>query len=203
MGVNSYIDKLNARCIYRHVMRKTQAMLYLDALDLDSPSMKICMQEYDRDAPPKGRVRKEICTYIPLPAFLRLSHDVLTGVYLHERMQRRKAPQSVNRPYFVAEGGSEREGKLLARRFTLVDNNYREDAFFAFASSEWDAKRGPFGKFIPIDERKPNMSLYLIMPNETLKEFVLVGKAYAESYIQNDLNNRLKAIRDLRGQEVL
>ena len=51
---------------------------------------------------------------------------------------------------------------------------------------------------MPKSGAKPTANIYINIPDDDLKELVLVGDAYIKAFIQSDLERRLDALRELR-----
>lgn len=193
--------KINSRCVYKYTGQKTQLLLYIDSFRLDPPSIKMITQKYDKNAPEGQRVLAQIETYIPFPAFLRISNDVLRGVYLAEKRKREKLnseagiqidPRNLT-PYFEKWGGTQKEGSLYARVISIIDDTYGKTSF-AISTVYGYGERGGNREIRLKRGVKPLQSIYIAIPDTDLKELCLIGTAYIESYIQLDLQNRLCSV---------
>ena len=150
---------------------------------------------------------KEITVFIPIGRFLLLAHNVLAGVYASQKRARSSSreAQGTNEwpePYFTQVGakygkstGSDGD-KDYSRKFSIVDGR-SNDMAFAFLLSEAEGTVNNLGGVSQNKGAKPT-TIYIGMPNDDLKEFALIGKAYIEQYISFDLVTRLKAVRKQR-----
>lgn len=191
----------NLRNIYSRITEKRSIFLSIDALDMVSnsgapyPCMKVSMANIDLQQGKGNRAESEMF-FIPLQRFLLLCHDVLSGNMAKQKMLAMKSGVK-GTVYFEQKGGGKNtSGEVLARRLSVVDG--LGDAYFAFLGSVIEASFGKNGSVVPNAGASPKLSLFMNMPNDELKEFCLMGQAYAQAYIQAELQRRLPIIRNER-----
>lgn len=204
----------NSRNIFEHFTNKRALFLCIDALDFKSkssgeaaPRLKIRCCDYDTSKPTYQRITSEVDAYIPISKFMLLSHDVLSGVYFRQKQARTAQPKPGDKylPYFEYFGGSSQYDRqtphIISTRFALV-NGMGNDAEFAFLATSGPGKISGTGGIIPLPKDEggssPTQSIFINMPNDTLKEFCLIGTAYIEQFIAFDLEARLNVVRSQR-----
>lgn len=188
----------NDRNIYTRITAKSGIFLSIDALDFKSkstgeakPCMKIRCAQYDNNRASGSKETAEISTYIPLPKFLRFCHETLMGVYV----KRKKDEVSGQRAYFTHYGG-ETHKPVVSRQLSLVDG--LGNASFAFLATEGPGIMTAEGGITPEKGAPPTKSIFINMGDDELKEFCLIGKAYAEQFVNIDLQRRLMSVRQMR-----
>ena len=184
---------INDRCIYKYTSKSAQLILTIDALDLDTPSMKLILQKYDRNKERGDRIIAQVDTYLPVPVFLRLKQDVFSGYLL--KMQRARETD----PYFEERGGFERQGSLVARKLALIPDTYGKTSFALYGEYA-PGVRGENNMISPREGCKAISRVYLPMPDEKLKELLLIGGEYISAYVQMDMARRLESVRGYRRQ---
>lgn len=191
----------NLRNIYSRITEKRSIFLSIDALDMVSnsgapyPCMKVSMSNIDLQKGKGDRADTEMF-FIPLQRFLLLCHDVLSGNMVKQKKLAMKSGAK-GTVYFEQKGGGKNtSGEILARRFSVVDG--LGDAYFAFLGSVTPASFGKNGSVVPNAGASPKLSLFMNMPNDELKEFCLIGQAYAQEYIHAEFQRRMPIIRNER-----
>lgn len=177
--------ELNNRCVYRYQLRATQMFLFLDALDLENPAMKLRFEKYDRGAEPGSRVTRSIDVYLPVQKFLMLAQRLTDGSLL-----------SRPSPFFEHYSGTKADGKLVSKHMTILPGKGSQYAFFA---EQMEGERGKNNLIVPASgSQQDKVYVYLSPPDDDVLEFAMVGKAYAEAFVQTDLQRRLAIIRKHR-----
>lgn len=199
---NSYAA-LNTRNIYERITDKKGLFLCIDALDFKklssgepSPRMKMRFCAFDKEKNEGGKVEQQIDIYVPLQHFLLLCHDVLSGVLARRQAQNKAGESPSYATYFENYGGSSAL-PILSTKLAVV-NGMGASANFAFLATAGPGELTSTGGIIPKRDQKPTQSIFINMPNDELKEFCLIGRAYAEQYIGLDLQARLSVIRNQR-----
>lgn len=199
----------NSRNIYEYFTPSHALFLCIDALDFKSkssgepdPRLKIRLCNYDESLPVKKRISSDLSVYLPLPRFLLLAHDVLNGVALSKKRASAAGQAKEKYPaYFVQYGGIYTE-PVRSTKFILT--NGLGTAQFAFLASVGPGvinKNGGISPVAPGGDKNsqvataPLQSIFINMPDDTLKEFCLIGQAYANQYIALDLQTRLHEVR--------
>jgi hypothetical protein len=104
--------------------------------------------------------------------------------------------------YFEQYGGTKKP-PITSTKFSVV-NGLGEQASFAFLANSGPGKIVPTGGIVPIRPNEagpgaaPSSSIFINMPDDSLKEFCLIGRAYAEQFIGLDLQTKLSIVRDHR-----
>ena len=191
-------SRFNSRNIYEKITDKRALFLCLDALDFSAPSgapsprLKVRCCNYDSDLAAGEKITSEVDAFIPLSKFLVLCHNILTGVYYRQKVKNAGASSS---PYFTHFGGTVGP-PICSKRFAVVDG--KGDASFAFLATSGAGSLGKNSEITPAKGASPDQSIFINMPDDEMKEFCLIGKAYAEQYIALDLETRLKEVRRQR-----
>lgn len=202
----------NLRNIYERITPYNGVFLSVDALDFiskssgaPSPRMKIRLCKFEPQAEsqtpdaalPSFKIQNEISVYIPIGKFLVLAHNVLGGYYASKiRASSKASPQTVV-TLFEHYGGTYGQS-VSSIKFALTSST-SDKMMFAFRASRGEGELNRFGGITPkANKSKDIESIAISMPNDEIKEFCLIGKAYIEQYIAMDLQYRLGAVRTQR-----
>ena len=206
---------MNMRNIYKYTTRERMLVMSMDAFDFytkdgPAPKMKITCSNYDITRTEGGRVTDSVDSYIPLPKFLVLAHDIETGVLARKKRDRphqvaEAAPglqaKVASQPYFSHFGGTFPKGNdpstCVAKKLAIVDG--LGTASFAFLATagpgEVDQKTG---LIVPKSGSKPAASIFINIPDDKLKEISIIGRVYSEQFIGLLLREQLQAVRQQR-----
>ena len=163
--------------------------------------MKIKFIIHDDARAEGARITDEVSIYIPIGKFLVLAHDVLSGVYA--RKKRDAIQAGAKYPTYFEHYGGSRTAPITFTRFALL-NGKTESAEFAFLATSGAGKLTATGGIQPVGKAEAGASdihessIFINMPDEKLKEFLLIGKAYIEQYVALDIQGRLESVRAQR-----
>ena len=201
----SRFAEMNSRNIYERITGQRALFLCIDSLDFiskssgePSPRLRVRCCNYDERKESGGKITDEVDAYIPIGKFLVLANDVLSGS-LAKRKQIAQKDGSANRhtSYFDHFGGSY-SPEIVSIRFSVVSGMDDKTSAFAFLATSGPGEVGKNRGIAPKKNSSPTKSIYINMPNDELKEFCLIGKAYIEQYIALDLRTRLATVRKQR-----
>lgn len=182
--------------------------LCIDALDFKklstgqpAPRMKLRFCTFNNEVSSGTKITGEVNVYIPLPHFLLLCHDVLNGTLAKRQLVLLKQHGEQggafrHATYFENFGGTTTQ-PITAVKLSVV-NGLGEKPCFALVATAGPGELTSIGGILPLKNTKPEQSIFINMPNEDLKEMCLIGRAYAEQYIQLDLQSRLVEVRKLK-----
>lgn len=196
----------NSRNIFEYFSRSRALLLCIDALDFTdgkgaaAPRMKVRCCNYDDSLKEGSRITDEVDVYIPISRFLVLTHDILTGV----AARKKRLPEGADKyaTFFEHYGGA-KGASVTSTKLALV-NGCNDNASFAFLATSGPGKLTSKGGIIPAGKDgadmggAPQKSIFINIPDDKLKEFCLIGKAYTEQFIALDLQDRLSAVRKQR-----
>ena len=100
--------------------------------------------------------------------------------------------------YFENFGGTTAQ-PITSVKLSVV-NGMGEKPCFAFVATSGPGELTSSGGIVPVKSKKPEQSIFINMPNDDLKEMCLIGRAYAEQYVQLDLQSRLAEVQKLKSQ---
>lgn len=201
---------LNSRNIYERITDKRALFLCIDALDFKrrstgqpAPRMKMRFCTFNSENTAGAKITGEVNIYIPLPHFLLLCHDVLNGTYAKRQMSLLKQAGEQSdvfrrASYFENFGGTTAQ-PITSVKLSVV-NGMGEKPCFAFVATSGPGELTSSGGIVPVKSKKPEQSIFINMPNDDLKEMCLIGRAYAEQYVQLDLQSRLAEVQKLKSQ---
>lgn len=193
-------NTFNQRYVYQYMTDSRALFLSIEALDMKrpggdpNPCVKLKGTQYNSTGEPGSKVSKEVDIYIPMGKFLVFTHDLLGGVFARRKLHNRKTGST--EPYLTIFGGSARNGKVESRKMTLVDG--KGAAAFAIVISAGEGTLTRTKAIIPKEGAKPYTSLFFNMPDDEIKELCLIGQAYVDKFIGQDLERRLLAVRAMR-----
>ena len=199
---------MNSRNIYERITDKRAMFLCIDALDFKklstgqpAPRMKLRFCTFNNEVSSGAKITGEVNIYIPLPHFLLLCHDVLSGTLAKRQLALLKQHGEQgdafrHATYFENFGGTTAQ-PITAVKLSVV-NGLGEKPCFALVATAGPGELTSIGGIVPLKNTKPEQSIFINMPNDDLKEMCLIGRAYAEQYIQLDLQSRLVEVRKLK-----
>ena len=202
---------LNSRNIYDRITNKCAFFLCIDALDFKklstgqpAPRMKMRFCTFNSENIAGAKITGEVNIYIPLPHFLLLCHDVLNGTYAKRQMALLKqvGEQSdvFRRAVYFENFGGTTSQPITSVKLSVVNGMGEIPPCFAFVATSGPGELTSSGGIVPVKNKKPEQSIFINMPNDDLKEMCLIGRAYAEQYVQLDLQSRLAEVQKLKSQ---
>lgn len=201
----SRFAEMNSRNIYERVTGQRALFLCIDALDFvskstgePSPRLRVRCCNYDDHRPSGQKITDEVDAYIPIGKFLVLANDVLTGTLSKKKQFAQKDASSAKHASYFDHFGGAYAPDVVSVRFSVVNGMDDKTSAFAFLATSGPGEIGKNGGIAPKKNSSPTKSIFINMPNDELKEFCLIGKAYIEQFIALDLQSRLASVRKMR-----
>ena len=158
---------------------------------------------YDSSQQQGSRQKGMVSIYFSIPAFLRVSHDILSGK-IYKRLQDGKGTANGN--INLSMGGTKNNGAVMARTLNVFSGN----APFIFVAEQGTGKENSKGGYTPAWGKNPQDKIVVPMSVDDTKELFLMVEKDIQAYLmfkqmlpyQTYMNDLLEAIAKAQGVDI-